>query len=82
MILAFPLETVSQGNQRITVDDRKPHLTKECQPINIEEMIDVENHHFATHNSLILASNYQVLIVKTIKCQNIMQIIFTNNEKT
>lgn len=63
MILAFPLETESRGNQRITVDDRKPHLMEECQPINTEEMMAVENHHFATHNSLILASNYQVLIV-------------------
>lgn len=38
MNLAFPLETVSQGNQKFRVDERKPEFTEECQLINTEGM--------------------------------------------
>lgn len=53
MNLAFPFEIVSQGNQRFTVDERKPYFTEDCQLLNIEEMTDSEYHHFATHNEII-----------------------------
>lgn len=38
MNLAFPFEIVSQGNQRFTVDERKPYFTEDCQLLNIEEL--------------------------------------------
>lgn len=52
MNLAFPLETVFQDNQRITVNKRKLYFKEERQLINIEEMTDLENHPFATHHEI------------------------------
>ena len=76
-VILFPLGAIFQGSLVVLVDKGKLCFTEDCKLINEEEMIELENYHFAISIGIIDSGKVHQWVLKPSARRLIVNYIFT-----